>query len=118
MDTLIINKDKMEAACKIGHLTATDLADFLVQKNDMPFRQAYYITKDVVAYANKLNKDVSELTIDELRASSEDLTNVDEAIVASLDLRNSMNARSSYGGTSTEQTKQQIEIFENWLNTH
>jgi argininosuccinate lyase len=118
MDTLIINKYKMEAACKIGHLTATDLADFLVQKNDMPFRQAYYITKDVVAYANKLNKDVSELTIDELRASSEDLTNVDEAIVASLDLRNSMNARSSYGGTSTEQTKQQIEIFENWLNTH
>jgi argininosuccinate lyase len=118
MDTLIINKDKMEAACKVGHLTATDLADFLVQKNDMPFRQAYYITKDVVAYANKLNKDVSELTIDELRASSEDLTNVDEAIVASLDLRNSMNARNSFGGTATEQTKQQIEIFENWLNTH
>jgi argininosuccinate lyase len=118
MDTLIINVDKMEKACKVGHLTATDLADFLVQKNGMPFRQAYYITKDVVAYANKLNKDVSELSINELRASSEDLKDVDEAIIDSLDLRASMNARNSYGGTSTEQTKQQIEIFEKWLNCH
>jgi len=33
-----------------------------------------------------------------------------------LDLRNSMNARDSFGGTSTAQTKVQIELFENWLS--
>ena len=62
MDTLIINVDVMESACKVGHLSATDLADYLVQKQNIPFRTAYYITKDVVAQANKLNKDMSELT--------------------------------------------------------
>jgi argininosuccinate lyase len=115
MDTLIINKDKMEQACKIGHLSATDLADYLVQKQNMPFRTAYYITKNVVAKANLLNKDMSELTIDEIRSSDENLANIDEQIVSYLDLRNSMNARTSYGGTSSEQTKQQIKYFQNWL---
>ncbi|TLP40740.1 argininosuccinate lyase [Arcobacter arenosus] len=114
--TMIVNVDKMENACKIGHLTATDLADFLVQKQNMPFRTAYYITKDVVAYANSLNKDISELTIDEIRNANEQLKDVSEELVMYLDLRNSMNARNSFGGTSTLQTVEQIKVFEEWLN--
>lgn len=115
MDTLIINVDTMEKACKVGHLSATDLADYLVQKADMPFRTAYYITKDVVALANKLGKDMSELTIDEIRDASAELSNIDEEIVEYLNLRNSMNARTSFGGTSTERTLEQIEYFKEWL---
>jgi len=115
MDTLIINKDKMEKACKVGHLSATDLADYLVQKQNMPFRTAYYITKNVVAKANSLNKDMSELTIDEIRSSDENLSNIDEEIVSYLDLGNSMNARTSFGGTSSAQTQEQIKYFQQWL---
>ena len=33
-----------------------------------------------------------------------------------LDLRHSMNARVSIGGTATSQTEKQIEAFKNWLN--
>ena len=33
-----------------------------------------------------------------------------------LDLRHSMNARVSIGGTATSQTESQIEDFKNWLN--
>ncbi len=116
METLIINSEKMEKACKIGHLTATDLADYLVQKQNIPFREAYYLTKEVVAHANRLSKDVSELTISELRDSCEELKNVSDEIIAYLDLRNSMNARNSYGGTSTNETNQQIKIFQDWLS--
>jgi len=116
--TMHINVDKMENACKIGHLSATDLADYLVQKQNMPFRTAYYITKDVVAKANSLNKDISELAIDEIRASNEEIKNIDEEIVMYLDLRASMNARTSFGGTSTKQTEKQIKIFEDWLNNN
>ncbi len=114
--TMIVNVDKMEDACRIGHLTATDLADFLVQKQNMPFRTAYYITKDVVACANSLNKDISELTIDEIRSANEELKDVSDELVMYLDLRNSMNARNSFGGTSTLQTVEQIKTFEEWLN--
>jgi len=115
MDTLIINVDKMEKACKVGHLSATDLADYLVQKANLPFRKAYYITKDVVATANKLNKDMSELTIEEIRSSNEEIKNIDNEILNYLDLRNSMNARTSFGGTSTQRTKEQISYFKDWL---
>jgi len=116
--TMIVNVDKMEAACKIGHLSATDLADYLVQKQNMPFRTAYYITKDVVAKANSLNKDISELTLDEIRSSNEEIKNIDEEIIMYLDLRNSMNARMSLGGTSTIQTVEQIKVFEEWLKVN
>ncbi len=115
METLIINKENMEKACKIGHLTATDLADYLVQKQNIPFRTAYYITKEVVAHANKLKKDVSELTIDELRVSCLELEDVSEEIISYLNLRNSMNARTSFGGTSTKETNYQINLFKEWL---
>lgn len=113
--TMIVNVDKMRNACKIGHLTATDLADYLVQKQNMPFRTAYYITKDVVALANNLNKDISELSIDEIRKANDELKNINEDIVLYLDLKNSMNARNSFGGTSTKQTESQIEYFKKWL---
>ena len=81
----------------------------------MPFRSAYYITKDVVTIANKLNKDMSELTIDELRTANDEVKNIDEEVISYLDLRNSMNARNSFGGTSTAQTKEQIKAFKEWL---
>ncbi|OCL87372.1 argininosuccinate lyase [Arcobacter porcinus] len=113
--TMIINKERMFESCKIGHLTATDLADYLVLKQNIPFRTAYYITKEVVAFANSINKDISELNIDEIRKSSKDLENVNEDIVSYLNLENSMNSRNSFGGTSTKQTKLAIETFQNWL---
>ena len=81
----------------------------------MPFRTAYYLTKDVVTKANSLNKDISELTIEEIRSANDELKDIDEEILMFLDLRNSMNARVSLGGTSTSQTLSQIEAFKEWL---
>ena len=113
--TMIVNVDKMQNACKIGHLSATDFADYLVTKQNMPFRTAYYLTKDVVSKANSLNKDISELNIEEIRNANDELKDIDEEILMFLDLRNSMNARVSLGGTATSQTLSQIEVFKEWL---
>ena len=114
---MIVNVENMANACKIGHLTATDLADYLVQKQNMPFREAYYLTKEVVEKANSLNKDISELNINEIRTSSNELANIDEEIVSYLSLKNSMNSRNSFGGTSTLETEKQVEGFKNWLKS-
>ncbi|MGM0518149.1 MAG: argininosuccinate lyase [Campylobacterota bacterium] len=113
--TMIVNKENMKKACKVGHLTATDLADYLVDKKKMAFRTAYYITKDVVEKANSLNKDISELTIEEIRTSNDELKQIDEEILMYLDLKNSMNSRNSLGGTSTSETNRQIQEFKAWL---
>ena len=114
--TMIVKEENMKSACKIGHLTATDLADYLVAKQNMPFRTAYYITKEVVQKANNLNKDISQLNISEIRSSSKELENIDEEIVSYLSLENSMNSRNSFGGTSTKQTEVQISYFKDWLS--
>jgi argininosuccinate lyase len=110
--TLKINSENMAKACKIGHLTATDLADYLVKVCNVPFREAHHITGRAVAEADRLNIDLSEMGYINLqKIDSRINSDVDEL----LSLRNSMNSRKSYGGTSQEQTLKQIAFFENWL---
>lgn len=113
LSTMKIHPENMLKMAKIGHLTATDLADFLVRKNNLPFREAHHITGQVVAFAEEKGVDISELSEDEIFAiTSLRLSGIKEV----LDLRASMNARDSLGGTSTNRTKEQIEILEKWIN--
>jgi len=109
LKTMKVNKDKMYKACKIGHLTATDLADYLVKKG-IPFREAHHITGRAVALAESKGVDLSDLSIEELKS-------IDERIGDDLDLslENSMNSRKSYGATAPERVKEQIEYFEKFL---
>ena len=101
-----INPKEMQKSCQKGHLTATDLADFLVQNCNIPFREAHHITGKAVAYAESLNKDLSQL-------STQELCSVDSKIPQeahkSLDLMASINSLNSYVGTSTHATQAQIE---------
>ena len=109
-----INADKMEKSCMIGHLSATDLADYLVKEQGMPFRDAYHITGNVVNLAEEKNVDISELSLDELQSID---SRIGEGVVKLLDNRASMNARLSEGGTSTARTLEQIESLNNWVKT-
>ncbi len=109
LKTMRINKANMLKACKKGHLTATDLADYLVKKG-IPFREAHHITGKAVALAENKGIDLSELSLNELRS-------IDERIGDDLDLslENSMKSRKSYGATAPERVKEQIEFFEEFL---
>ena len=109
LKTMTVNKDKMYQACKKGHLTATDLADYLVNKG-IPFREAHHITGRAVALAEEKGVDLSDLSIDELKSIDERIGNdVD------LSLENSMNSRKSLGATAPERVEEQIEYFEKFL---
>ncbi len=111
--TLKVNRENMAKACKTGHLTATDLADYLVKICNVPFREAHHITGRAVAEADKLNIDLSEMGYKKLQEIDDRIgSDVDEV----LSLKNSMNSRKSFGGTSQEQTIKQIEFFELWLS--
>jgi len=112
VNTMKINEKNMQKACEIGHLSATDLADYLVVKCDVPFREAHFITGHAVSYAEEKGKDLSMLGIDELR-EIDDRINTDA--IEFLDLRNSMNARNSQGGTSVSSTSKQLENFDKWI---
>jgi argininosuccinate lyase len=109
LKTMSVNKDKMLKACKKGHLTATDLADYLVNKG-IPFREAHHITGRAVALAESKGVDLSDLNIDELRS-------IDDRIGSDVDLslENSMNSRQSLGATSPNRVEEQIKYFEEFL---
>lgn len=110
--TMTIHTDCMLKACKVGHLSATDLADFLVKNCGIPFREAHHITGKAVASAESLQKDLSELSVEELCAVD---YRIPKEAHSSLDLKASMNSRNSYGGTSTKATLAQIESLNAWL---
>ena len=48
-----VNKPALEKALQEGFITATDLADFLVRKLDMPFRDAHHVTGRIVKLAEQ-----------------------------------------------------------------
>ena len=110
---MTVNKEAMEAACMVGHLSATDLADYLVKEQGLPFRDAYHITGSVVNLAEEKGVDISELTLDELQSIDE---RIGEGVIALLDIRASMNARRSEGGTAAERTVDQIRFMEEWMS--
>ncbi|HUH42864.1 MAG TPA: argininosuccinate lyase [Sulfurimonas sp.] len=112
MKTMQIKPQNMRSACKIGHLSATDLADYLVQKCDIPFREAHFITGKAVAKSEELKIDLSDIELKYLKEIDE---RINEDVLKFLTIENSMNARTSAGGTSTQRTKEQLKYFENFL---
>ncbi len=99
------NKKKMLELAETGYITATDLADYLVKNQSMSFRMAYKKTSEIVNLAEKKKKRLSELKIDELRNIIPKLTN---DVLKVFDLKNSINSKKSYGGTSFENVKRMI----------
>ena len=110
--TMEVKSHNMESACAIGHLSATDLADYLVEKCDIPFREAHFITGRAVAKGEELKTDLSEIDFKYLKEID---PRINEDVIEYLGLRHSMNARTSQGGTSSVRTKEQLEYFKKFL---
>jgi len=113
LKTMQVKSQNMENACGVGHLSATDLADYLVEKCNIPFREAHFITGRAVAKGEELGVDLSVIDFRYLQEIDE---RINEDVLEYLTLRNSMNARNSAGGTSTEKTLEQLEFFKQYLN--
>ena len=109
---LTINEKTMRKACEKGHLLATDLADYLVREKGVPFRKAHFIVGKVVAEAEKMGVDISELTnLNEIEPL------FDENAQKLLNLENSLNAKQSEGSSSVQSVKKQIQILEEFLKS-
>ena len=107
------NKLKMLELANSGYITATDLADYLVKNHSMPFRKAYQTTALIVNFAEKKKKKLSELSINELKKIEPKLT---IEILKIFDLKNSVNSKKSYGGTSFDNIKKMIIKYKKGLN--
>lgn len=99
------NKENMEAAAHFGFSTATDLADWLVQKLNLPFREAHHITGQIVQRAEAKKCDLCDLDLAVIREVDDRIT---EDIYSVLSVQNSVASRASYGGTAPSQVRSQI----------
>jgi argininosuccinate lyase len=110
--TMQVKTENMQKACATGHLSATDLADYLVEKCNIPFREAHFITGRAVAKGEELGIDLSTMEFQDLQEIDE---RIKEDVMEYLGLRHSMNARKSQGGTATQRTKEQLDYFKNYI---
>ena len=94
-------RDNMYQSAKKGYATATDLADYLVKKG-MAFRDAHEVVGKSVAYGIEHKKDLSELSLDELKAFSD---KIEDDVFAVLTLEGSVQARDHIGGTAPNQVR-------------
>ena len=98
-------KDKMRQSALKGYATATDLADYLVNKG-VPFRDAHEVVGKSVAFGIKEGRDLSALTLAELKQFS---PAIGEDVFAVLTLEGSVNARMHTGGTAPAQVRAAID---------
>ena len=99
------NKERMLALSNEGYTTATDFADYLVQNNNLSFRDAYKISAKLVNYAEKSKKKLNQLNFNEVKKIK---NNLDKKVMNVFNVRNSVNLKTSYGGTSTKNIKKMI----------
>ena len=99
------NKKRMLELANSGYITATDLADYLVKNHSMSFRKAYQKTAEIVNLAEKKKKKLNELRIEEFKKIEPRLTT---DVLRVFSLKNSINSKKSYGGTSFENIKRMI----------
>ena len=97
LKTSTFHKDKLRESASKGFINATDVADYLVSRG-IPFRTAYKLTGELVAYAIKNNKVLEDLTIDEYKSFDKVF---DEEVYEWVKLENCLKKRNSYGGAST-----------------
>ncbi len=94
-------KENMYEAAKRGFSTATDLADYLVRKG-VPFRDAHEIVGKSVAFGIEQGKDLSEMSLAELRQFSD---TIEQDVFDVLTLEGSVAARDHIGGTAPNQVR-------------
>ena len=88
-----------------GYLTATDLADYMVRELNYPFRKAYQITTNIVNYAEREKIKLNELSLKDLQKIEPSLKS---NVLNIFDLKNSINSKKSFGGTSFNNIKKMI----------
>ncbi|MEQ1900429.1 MAG: argininosuccinate lyase [Devosia sp.] len=112
VEDLSINRERMRAAASAGFSTATDVADWLVQKANIPFRDAHHITGQIVALAEQKGVPLDGLTIEDFKFIDQ---RIDSRIHKVLSVEASVRARKSYGGTAPENVLKQAALWKSLL---
>lgn len=111
IESMTVRKDVMRKAINNDFSNATDIADYLVRKG-LPFREAHEVIGKIVLYAIQSGKFLLDLSMEEYKEFS---LLFEEDIYKVLAPEHVVAVRNSFGGTSPEQVRAQIELGEGKL---
>jgi argininosuccinate lyase len=100
---------RMKKAAGAGYATATDLADWLVQKLGLPFREAHHVTGRIVAAAEQEGVTLSRLSLAAMQAIEPRITEEARSVLSP---ERSVKSRTSYGGTAPANVRREAR---KWL---
>ncbi|MBY0530887.1 MAG: argininosuccinate lyase [Xanthobacteraceae bacterium] len=103
---LAADEKRMKAMAGDAYSTATDLADWLVQKLNIPFREAHHITGSIVAKASAANVPLHRLPLADMQAVEKRIT---DDVFSVLSVSKSVASRVSYGGTAPKNVRVQAK---------
>lgn len=102
------HREAMHMAASGGFSTATDVAEYLVQKG-VPFREAHNIVGHIVAYCIEQNKGMDQLSLEEFRKYHAGFT---KDIYRYLTIENAVKMRNVIGGTAFDAVLKRIREIE------
>lgn len=105
IETMSIKPENMLKQAKLGHLAATDVADYLAKKG-LPFRHAHEVVGHLVLLCEQRGCNLDDLSFDDFKAAS---PLFEEDIVKALDLPSIVAARTTEGGTGEAAVARQME---------
>jgi len=100
---------RMRQAAAEGFSTATDLADWLVRKLKIPFRQAHHVVGRIVAAAERAGLTLDQLPLSAMQAVEPRITG---EVYAVLSVERAVASRTSYGGAAPKNVRAQAK---RWL---
>lgn len=99
------NTENMANAAKTGFINATDLADYIVGKG-LPFRTAYKISGEIVAYCIKNDFVLENLPLETYKKYGDFF---DDGVYDAINLENCVKRRISEGGTGINSVENQLK---------
>ncbi|MBK8970938.1 MAG: argininosuccinate lyase [Hahellaceae bacterium] len=110
-----VRKEVMREAARRGFSTATDLADYLVARKGIPFRDAHEIVGKAVGLGVRTGRDLADMSLTDLQQFSPLIT---EDVFEVLTLEGSVKARNHIGGTAPNQVRAAAARLREWLAEH
>ena len=109
--TMSVKADNMYRAAQGGFINATDLADYLAKKG-LPFRSAYKIVGQIVAYCIQNNKVLDTVSMQEYKEFSDVF---EDDLYEEISLETCVNKRTSAGGTGPQSVETQIKFIKDFI---